>query len=75
MTELTKDQIDKYNKDGYIIIKDVVDKKLLEKVKNSSQNIEEEARFIKKSNERYDLGANHTKKYPSVRRIGTTSKF
>ncbi|MBT35115.1 MAG: phytanoyl-CoA dioxygenase [Rickettsiales bacterium] len=75
MTELTKDQIDKYNKDGYIIIKDVVDKKLLEKVKNSSQNIEEEARFIKKSNERYDLGANHTKKYPSVRRIKQPQNF
>ena len=72
---LTEDQIHKYNNDGYVIIEDVVDKNLLEKVKYSSKKIEEEAVLINKSNDRYDLGPNHTKNCPSVRRIKQPQNF
>ena len=72
---LSNDQVKKYNKDGYIIINNVIDKDFLNEIKFASDKIVAKACFIDKSNDQYDLADNHSKNTPNVRRIKQPHNF
>ena len=73
--QLSIEQVKKYEKDGYIIIDNVIDKVILDKVKLATDKIVENASCINKSNDQYDLADNHSKNKPSIRRIKQPQNF
>ena len=73
--QLSIEQVKKYEKDGYIIIDNVIDKVILDKVKLATDKIVENASWINKSNDQYDLADNHSKNKPSIRRIKQPQNF
>ena len=73
--QLSLEQVKKYEKDGYIIIDNVIDKVILDKVKLATDKIVENASWINKSNDQYDLADNHSKNKPSIRRIKQPQNF
>ena len=73
--QLSIEQVKKYEKDGYIIIDNVIDKVILDKVKLATDKIVENASWINKSNDQYDLAENHSKNIPNVRRIKQPQNF
>ena len=73
--QLSLEQVKKYEKDGYIIIDNVIDKVILDKIKLATDKIVEKASFINKSNDQYDLADNHSKNKPSIRRIKQPQNF
>ena len=73
--QLSIEQVKKYEKDGYIIIDNVIDKVILDKVKLATDKIVENASWIIKSNDQYDLADNHSKNKPSIRRIKQPQNF
>ena len=73
--QLSLEQVKKYEKDGYIIIDNVIDKVILDKVKLATDKIVENASCINKSNDQYDLADNHSKNKPSIRRIKQPQNF
>ncbi len=73
--QLSLEQVKKYEKDGYIIIDNVIDKVILDKIKLATDKIVENASWINKSNDQYDLADNHSKSKPSIRRIKQPQNF
>ena len=73
--QLSLEQVKKYEKDGYIIIDNVIDKVILDKIKLATDKIVENASWINKSNDQYDLADNHSKNKPSIRRIKQPQNF
>ena len=73
--QLSLEQVKKYEKDGYIIIDNVIDKFFLNKIKLATDKIVEKASLINKSNDQYDLADNHSKNKPSIRRIKQPQNF
>lgn len=73
--QLSLEQVKKYEKDGYIIIDNVIDKVILDKIKLATDKIVENASWIIKSNDQYDLADNHSKNKPSIRRIKQPQNF
>ena len=73
--QLSIEQVKKYEKDGYIIIDNVIDKFFLNKIKLATDKIVEKASLINKSNDQYDLADNHSKNKPSIRRIKQPQNF
>ena len=73
--QLSIEQVKKYEKDGYIIIDNVIDKVILDKIKLATDKIVENASWINKSNDQYDLADNHSKNKPSIRRIKQPQNF
>ena len=73
--QLSLEQVKKYEKDGYIIIDNVIDKIILDKIKLATDKIVENASWINKSNDQYDLADNHSKNKPSIRRIKQPQNF
>ena len=72
---LSTEQVKKYNEEGYVIIDNVIDKGLLDRVKLASDKIVDKASLINKSNDQYDLAENHSKNKPSVRRVKQPQSF
>lgn len=66
---LNKEQIREYNKNGYVIIEDVIDQKFLKELNLATEVMIKDAKLITKSNEQFDLGSNHSYSNPIVRRI------
>ena len=66
---LNKKQISEYNKNGYLVINNVIEPKVIDKLKNEIKKLVEESRNIKKSDHIYDLAESHSKKNLKVRRI------
>tara|TARA_B100000579_G_scaffold425400_1_gene431084 strand:- start:2138 stop:3007 length:870 start_codon:yes stop_codon:yes gene_type:complete len=66
---LHKEQIREYNKNGYLIIEDVIDQNFLKELNLATDTMINDAKSISKSNDQFDLGPNHSKSNPSVRRI------
>ena len=66
---LHKEQIREYNKNGYLIIEDVIDQNFLKELNLATNTMIKNAKSISKSNDQFDLGPNHSKSNPSVRRI------
>ena len=73
--QLSLEQVKKYEKDGYIIIDNVIDKVILDKIKLATDKIVEKSSLINKSNDQYDLADNHSKNKPSIRRIKQPQNF
>ena len=73
--QLSLEQVKKYEKDGYIIIDNVIDKFFLNKIKLATDKIVEKSSLINKSNDQYDLADNHSKNKPSIRRIKQPQNF
>ena len=73
--QLSIEQVKKYEKDGYIIIDNVIDKIILDKIQLATDKIVENASLINKSNDQYDLADNHSKNKPSIRRIKQPQNF
>ena len=73
--QLSIEQVKKYEKDGYIIIDNVIDKFFLNKIKLATDKIVEKSSLINKSNDQYDLADNHSKNKPSIRRIKQPQNF
>ena len=73
--QLSLEQVKKYEKDGYIIIDNVIDKIILDKIQLATDKIVENASLINKSNDQYDLADNHSKNKPSIRRIKQPQNF
>jgi hypothetical protein len=66
---LSKDQVNEYNKNGYIIVENVINKKFLNELNIATDKMLKDAKLIVKSNDQFDLGPNHSLSNPSVRRI------
>ena len=66
---LNKKQISEYNKNGYLVINNVIEPTVIDKLKNEINKLVEESRNIKKSDHIYDLAESHSKKNLKVRRI------
>tara|TARA_B110000014_G_scaffold257523_1_gene242230 strand:- start:837 stop:1724 length:888 start_codon:yes stop_codon:yes gene_type:complete len=72
---LSNEQVKEYHKNGYIIIKNVINKNFLSELNNATDEMLKHAELIKNSNEQFDLGVNHTSSNISVRRIKQPQKY
>ena len=72
---LSNEQVKEYHKNGYIIIKNVINKNFLSELNNATDEMLKHAELIKNSNEQFDLGVNHTPSNISVRRIKQPQKY
>ena len=66
---LLREQIDKYNELGYLVLKSHIPLEIIEKLRKEILRIEQEARGLSKSNEFLDLEDSHTPDNPRIRRI------
>ena len=66
---LTKQQIEYYHEEGYIVVEDVLDDQLLTKLRAVTDEVAASARDLKESNDLIDLEPGHTQEIPRVRRI------
>ena len=72
---LSNEQVKEYHKNGYIIIKNVINKNFLSELNIATDEMLKHAELIKNSNEQFDLGVNHTPSNISVRRIKQPQKY
>ena len=72
---LSNEQVKEYHKNGYIIIKNVINKNFLSELNIATDEMLKHAELIKNSNEQFDLGVNHTSSNISVRRIKQPQKY
>ena len=72
---LSKEQVNKYNKDGYIIIENVIDQNFLNELNHATDRMLKAAKLVNKSNDQFDLAPNHSSENPSVRRIKQPQKY
>ena len=66
---LLREQIDKYNELGYLVLKSHIPLEIIEKLRKEILRIEQEAIGLLKSNEFLDLEDSHTPDNPRIRRI------
>jgi hypothetical protein len=66
---LTQDQIDFYNKKGYLIVENQIPDDVIANIRTEITRFEEEARGLTVSNDRLDLEDSHTPEAPRIRRI------
>jgi phytanoyl-CoA hydroxylase len=67
-------QIEQYNELGYLVIPDVLDGDMLERLRQTVDEIVAGAAKLTKHNDVYDLEDTHTQEVPRVRRIKTPHK-
>jgi len=72
---LSKEQVNKYNKDGYIIIENVIDQNFLNELNHATDRMLKAAKLVNKYNDQFDLAPNHSSENPSVRRIKQPQKY
>ena len=72
---LSNEQVKEYHKNGYIIIKNVINKNFLSELNIATDEMLKHAELIKNSNEQFDLGVNHSPSNISVRRIKQPQKY
>ena len=66
---LTKQQIEYYHEEGYIVVEDVLDGQLLTKLRAVTDEVAASARDLEESNDVIDLEPGHSREMPRVRRI------
>ena len=71
---LSKEQVNEYNKYGYIIIENVIDQNFLNELNLATDRMLKAAKLVRKSNDQFDLAENHSSSNPSVRRIKQPQK-
>lgn len=73
--ELSDAQIQRYREYGYLIIDNVLDSGRLARYHRRIDELLAEARFLKQSNEHFDLEVGHNPDTPRIGRIKTPHKF
>jgi len=66
---LSKDQVERYHEDGYLLVEEVLSAKLLSRLRQVTDEVTNLATTLSKSDEIIDLEPGHTKDDPRVRRI------
>jgi ectoine hydroxylase-related dioxygenase (phytanoyl-CoA dioxygenase family) len=66
---LTRDQVQSYRKDGYLVIENVLDATELETLRGIIDGLVESSRSLTEHNHLFDLEPTHTPEEPRVRRI------
>ena len=66
---LSERQVDSYHEDGYIVVENVLDKSLLNRLLEVTSEVVASARGLTESNEIIDLEPGHRPDAPQVRRI------
>ena len=66
---MNKHQIDQFWNKGFVVVKSVVHKEVVEEANRILSNLIEASRKVKLSDTIYDLSDHHNEQFPSVRRI------
>ena len=66
---LTKDQIDEYENNGYILVKNVVSNEQLNELQRLTYEFIENSRSVRESNHIYDLDDGHSSDQPRLTRV------
>src|SRR5262245_17065869 len=66
---LTRDQVQTYRKDGYLVVENVLDASQLATLRRIIDDLVEASRSVAEHNQVYDLEPTHTPEVPRVRRI------
>ena len=69
MRSITQDQVNFYNKTGYLIVEDVLSQDEIKELGSITDTFVEKSRNITEHNEDFDLEAGHSKENPKLRRI------
>jgi ectoine hydroxylase-related dioxygenase (phytanoyl-CoA dioxygenase family) len=72
--KLTKKQVEAYNRDGFIVVPDVLSKAEVAELRRVTDDIVEGARKVTQHNDIYDLEPSHSPANPRVRRIKSPHK-
>ena len=72
---LTQAQIDAYNRDGAIVVPDILSQDEVAELRTVTEDFVEKARHLTKHDDVYDLEDSHSSREPRVRRIKTPHKF
>ena len=71
MAELSKEQIATYERDGFIVVKDVLSTDEIHEMRRVTEDLVEKARHVTAHDSVYDLEPSHSGAEPRVRRIKT----
>ena len=74
MRSITQDQVNFYNKTGYLIVEDVLSQDEIKELGSITDTFVEKSRNITEHNEDFDLEAGHSKENPKLRRIKKPEK-
>ena len=66
---LSKDQVDAYHRDGYLLIEGAVSDDWLDRLRAASDEFVEESRALTESNKKLDLDRDHSADQPRLRRL------
>lgn len=66
---LTKDQIDSYFTQGYLLVEDVLTPEELRKMQDIAHDLIDKSRHVTESNEVYDLDQGHSPEQPKLTRV------
>ena len=67
--EVTTEQIEFYNENGYILFEKLLDDEMLARLQEETDRIVSEAAGLSEHNNQYDLEDSHTPENPRVRRL------
>jgi ectoine hydroxylase-related dioxygenase (phytanoyl-CoA dioxygenase family) len=71
MSALSRDQIEAYERDGFIVVKNVLSESEVAELRRVTDEMVEKARFVREHDAVYDLEDSHSAQDPRVRRIKT----
>ena len=71
MSALSRDQIEAYERDGFIVVKEVLSAGEVAELRRVTDELVEKARFVREHDAVYDLEDSHSAQEPRVRRIKT----
>lgn len=66
---LSKEQVDQYREQGFLLLENVVDNDLLDELRETIDRSAEQSRQVTGSNHMYDLDPSHTVEAPRARRL------
>ena len=66
---LSKSQVELFDQQGFVAVKQVIDPETLEQLRNGVDEIVEESRHVAKSNEIFEVEPDHSPQRPRLRRI------
>ena len=72
---LTRADLDQYDRDGYIVVPDVLSADEVAELRRATDQMIDGARGVRENNDVYDLEPGHTPAMPRVRRIKTPDKW
>ncbi len=66
---LSPEQIQSYRENGYLVMENLIEEPILERLRQVIRNYREQSRHVDKSNEIFDIGAHHSFETPKLRRL------